>query len=245
MMPDSDSSRDRQLTVLLEELADLDAAESAGLSPDDCLSRSDVKNLKVELDAFAQKLRHLPPDDPYQEEFAFRRALGLVEAMVGKPSTVVMRSPKPLPTAELGTLGQYELLSVLGQGAMGTVYKALHTKLDKVVAVKVLRLDRFQDEHAVARFDREMRAVAKMEHPHIVRATDAGESDGKYFLVMEYLDGIDLSHLIRHVGPPAIADACELLRQAAMGLQYAHSKGMVHRDVKPSNLILARSEDGP
>jgi len=122
---------------------------------------------------------------------------------------------------------------------MGTVYKALHTQLDKLVAVKVLPPDKLRDAAAVNRFRQEMKAVGRLEHRHIVRATDAGETDGVHFLVMEYVDGIDLSRLVRRLGPLSIADACELARQAALGLQYAHEQHLVHRDIKPANLMLS------
>ena len=121
---------------------------------------------------------------------------------------------------------------------MGAVDKARHTKLDKIVAIKVLPKDKMQDKSSVARFEREMRAVGKLDHPNIVRAMDAGEENGTHFLVMEYVPGIDLSQLVKQLGPLPIAEACELIRQAAVGLDEAHDHGMVHRDIKPSNLML-------
>jgi hypothetical protein len=96
-------------------------------------------------------------------------------------------------TLELGRVGQYRLLSKLGEGGMGAVYRALHTSLKKVVAVKLLPAARMEDAAAVARFRREMEAVGRLDHPHVVRATDAGEADGQHFLAMEYVEGIDLS----------------------------------------------------
>jgi serine/threonine protein kinase len=134
---------------------------------------------------------------------------------------------------------EYKLLAELGKGGMGTVYRALHTKLDREVALKILPAERTKDPEAVDRFQREMKAVGKLEHPHIVRATDAGEQDGTHFLVMEYVEGLDLSELVQVIGPLPVADACEVIRQAAVGLQAAHEHGMVHRDIKPSNLMLA------
>jgi len=141
-------------------------------------------------------------------------------------------------TPLLGQLGEYKLLQKLGEGGMGTVYKALHTELERVVALKVLPEGRMQDDHAVGRFKREMKAIGRLDHPNIVRAHDAREIDGTHFLVMEYVEGMDLMELSRRTGPMSIADACELIRQAAAGLEYAHQRGLVHRDVKPSNLML-------
>jgi len=137
------------------------------------------------------------------------------------------------------SLGEYELVEKLGAGGMGTVYKAWHTELERMVALKVLSEDQMQDQRAVARFRREMKAVGRFDHPNIVRAHDAREIDGTYFLVMEYVDGMDLAELVARVGPLPVADACHLVRQAALGLQCAAEHGMVHRDIKPSNLILA------
>ncbi len=144
--------------------------------------------------------------------------------------------------SKLENLSEYRLFEPIGAGGMGTVYKARHMKLDRQVAVKVLPQRYMSDSTAIARFEREMRAVGRLNHPNIVCAMDAREVDGTHFLVMEFVPGNNLSDLIAERGPLPIADACELIRQAAVGLQYAHDNGMVHRDIKPSNLILARSE---
>jgi WD40 repeat protein/serine/threonine protein kinase len=141
--------------------------------------------------------------------------------------------------ADLGVIRDYQLLSKIGAGGMGTVYKALHTRLQKIVALKVLPDGRMDDPQAVERFEREMQAVGRLSHPNIVGAHDAGEHEGTHFLVMEHVAGVDLSELIRQTGPLPIADACELVRQAAVGLQHAHEHDLVHRDIKPSNLMLA------
>jgi serine/threonine protein kinase len=129
-------------------------------------------------------------------------------------------------------------LSVLGKGGMGTVYRALHKRLEKLVALKILSPDRLHDQHAIVRFEREMKAIGKVRHPRIVAAHDAGEVAGAHFLVMELIEGIDLSMLVRHLGPLPIADACELASQAAEGLAAINDHGLVHRDIKPSNLML-------
>ncbi len=138
-------------------------------------------------------------------------------------------------------LGEYELLEELGRGGMGRVYKALHTKLDRVVALKVLPRGRVGDEKAIARFEREMKAVGRLAHPNIVQAHDAREIEGTPVLIMEFVDGLDLAEIVRRVGPLPMADACELVRQAALALRCAHEHGLVHRDIKPSNIMLAHS----
>lgn len=139
-------------------------------------------------------------------------------------------------------IGEYEILGFLGAGGMGTVYAARHRKLDKRVALKILPERRLWDRQAVVRFEREMRAVGKLEHPHLVTAYDAGEIDGTYYLAMQLVDGCDTAQLAARLGPLRSSDACEIARQAAIGLHAAHMNGLVHRDVKPSNLML--SPDG-
>jgi hypothetical protein len=121
---------------------------------------------------------------------------------------------------------------------MGAVFEACHEAEGHVVALKTLSRRRADDPSAAARFRREIEAVRRLDHPHIIRAIDAGESDGVLFLAMEFVQGIDLARLIRQRGPLPVADACELVRQAALGLHHAHLHGLVHRDVKPSNLLL-------
>ena len=116
----------------------------------------------------------------------------------------------------------YQLLEQLGSGGMGTVYKAVHQKLQRTVALKVLPARRLRHPEAVGRFEREMQAIGRLNHPAIVRATDAGEVDGTHFLAMDYVHGIDLSQLVKLTGPLNVANACETIRQVALGLQYAH-----------------------
>ena len=127
-----------------------------------------------------------------------------------------------------------------GGGGMGMVYRAVHSKLGKPVAVKILPVERMQRPDAVARFEREMKAIGKLEHPNVVRAFDGGETaDGRLrFLVMELVEGVDLEKVMQRMGPLDILNACEIVKQAASGLAYVHRQGHVHRDVKPSNLML-------
>ncbi len=136
-------------------------------------------------------------------------------------------------------LGQYQILEKLGKGSMGVVYKALHTELGKIVALKVLPAE-LMDEVSIARFKNEIRAVGKLDHPNIVGTHDAGQLEGVHFLVMAFVDGTDAARLVERHGPLPIPDACEVIRQAAVGLQHAFERGLVHRDIKPSNLMLTR-----
>jgi serine/threonine protein kinase len=142
------------------------------------------------------------------------------------------------------SLGQYRLLDELGRGGMGRVYKALHTIMDRVVAIKVISPDLISDPIAVEWFRREVRASTQLNHPNIVMAYDANEAEGLHFLVMEYVRGITLDNLVKKKGPLPIAHACALIRQAALGMQHAHEKGMVHRDIKPGNLLIPFVEGG-
>jgi serine/threonine protein kinase len=139
------------------------------------------------------------------------------------------------------TLRDYRLVENIGRGGMGTVFKAVHTKLDKVVAVKVLSGRRWHAPEAAVRFEREMKAVGRLDHPNIVKASDAGDADGVPYLVMEFVDGETLSALVRRGGPLPLSTACALVCQAAAGLGHAHRAGVVHRDVKPSNLMLTHA----
>jgi serine/threonine protein kinase len=135
-------------------------------------------------------------------------------------------------------LGHYVLMERLGEGGMGLVFKARHRRLDRVVALKLIRKDCLTNEETVRRFRREIQAVAKLAHPHIVLAFDADEADGMHYYAMEYVEGTDLGRQVVAHGPLPVAEACDYIRQAALALQHAHEKELVHRDIKPSNLLL-------
>jgi serine/threonine protein kinase len=135
-------------------------------------------------------------------------------------------------------LGSYILLDRIGEGGMGEVYRAKNWKMGQVVALKVIRKDRLQNENSVRRFKREVTATAKLSHPNIVRALDADHSGNIHFLAMEFVEGGDLLRLVKTKGPLPVQQACEFMRQAALGLQHAFEQGMTHRDIKPSNLLV-------
>ncbi|HKI34531.1 MAG TPA: serine/threonine-protein kinase [Gemmataceae bacterium] len=137
--------------------------------------------------------------------------------------------------------GKYKLLEHLGAGGMATVFLCEHVSMQRRVAIKVLPPAQAKDPGAVERFYREARAVATLDHPNIVRAHDI-DHDGKvHFLVMEYVEGPSLVDLVRKKGPLPVARACNYVRQAAVGLHHAHLAGLVHRDVKPGNILVDRS----
>lgn len=167
-------------------------------------------------------------------------AFSAAHALWDRLDEVVARSGVS-SAAITGSVGSYDLLETLGRGGMGTVYLARHRELDKHVAIKLLPSLSAKNEEFVARFRREMRAAGKLNHPAIVKATDAGELDGVHFLVMEVVDGADLSRISRAIEVITVADACEVVRQAALGIAHAHEQGIVHRDIKPSNLMLEQA----
>lgn len=133
---------------------------------------------------------------------------------------------------------RYEILQLLGQGGMGAVYLARHKVMNRLVALKIIRAQFVDGTHAVERFHREVEAAARLHHPNIVTAHDADVASDTHFLVMEYVEGADLGKHVRAEGPLSQAKACDYVRQAALGLQHAHEHGMVHRDIKPHNLML-------
>ena len=185
---------------------------------------------------------------------------------------------KPLPQESDSTgpiysvgqkLGPFVLEQKLGEGGMGTVWKAKQAKLNRYVALKLLPKKLLQDPQVVRRLEHETELVGRIEHENLIRAHDAGEIDGLHYLALEYLEGVDLSRLVNgdpnvavadivrvpsSEAPPAtppsfpygfgirtVADACELIRQAASGLAYAHANKLIHRDIKPSNMLLTNS----
>jgi serine/threonine protein kinase len=133
-------------------------------------------------------------------------------------------------------LGPYVVVDLLGKGGMGYVYKAEHRRMRRVVALKVIAKTALKSAAAVRRFEREVQAAARLEHPNIVTAFDAGEAAGIHYLVMQYVDGSNLSDVVKKQGPQPVDRVVDWIIQAARGLEYAHGKGVVHRDIKPGNL---------
>src|SRR5262249_46466637 len=142
-------------------------------------------------------------------------------------------------------IGQYVLLERLGEGGMGKVFKARHRNLKRVVALKIIRKERLAKPDVVRRFRREVEAAAKVKHPNVVLAFDADQIGPVCFIAMEYVEGIDLSRWLKTRGPLPLDQACDYMRQAALGLQHAHECGLVHRDIKPGNLLVSTRGAAP
>jgi len=137
-------------------------------------------------------------------------------------------------------LGKYKLLQPLGAGGMSFVYLAENPLLGQQRAIKALPKSKVSDSSYLERFYREARAAAQLNHPHIVRTFDIDQQGDQHFMVMEYVEGEDLANLVKRVGPLDVSVAAEYLRQAALALQHAHQAGLIHRDVKPGNLLLTK-----
>ena len=138
-------------------------------------------------------------------------------------------------------MGQYRILDELGRGGMGRVFKAEHMTMGRVVALKILNSDLLKTERARNLFHREVKAAARLNHPNIVTAFDANQLGDRCYLVMEFVDGPNLNDLVKDHGPLPVTQACDYIRQVALGLQAAHDLGMVHRDIKPANLLVQKS----
>lgn len=140
-------------------------------------------------------------------------------------------------------VGQYVLLRLRGKGGLGKVFKAMHRTMNRVVALKVLAPQLIKTDKARELFQREIVAVGRLIHPNIATAFDANTTADRCYLVMEYVNGPDLERMVRRQGPVRPPVACEIIRQAALGLQYAFEMGMLHRDIKPANILLQRGRE--
>lgn len=159
--------------------------------------------------------------------------------------TIASNAPHPAafePIPDAVALPGFDEVRELGRGSMGVVYAATHAVMRRRVAVKLIHPDHARHPDAVTRFRREARAAAQMSHPNLVAAFDAGELGDRPFLIMELIDGENLESRLRRLGRLPLAEACDAVCQAARGLHYAHAHGLVHRDVKPANLM--RAADG-
>ncbi len=195
----------------------------------------------VDIDVEYRKRSRLLIDiDSYLARFPMLEREWL-ESRIDSPVLVAsLPVAEPKSLSGLKQLGDYTILDELGAGGMGQVYRAEHRLMGRQVAIKILKDSRSRDTTSRLRFQREVQTLARLSHPNIVIAYDAREEQGVLYLVTELVDGEDLANLVRHKGPLKPVDAMYFAWQAAKGLKYAHDQGIVHRDVKPSNLILQR-----
>ncbi len=175
----------------------------------------------------------LPPDDRPADGEALAKLLVHQGKLTPYQASVICQGQH-----QNLVFGEYVVLDQLGAGGMGVVLKAQHRRMKRVVAIKVLPAATMKDKDAIERFYREVEAAAKLNHPHIVTAYDAREDDGIHYLVMEFVDGRDLASIVHDRGPMAVPHAVACILQAARGLEYAHAKGVIHRDIKPGNLLM-------
>ncbi|GEM_PF-3318630 len=158
-----------------------------------------------------------------------------------EPAAAILVADIP---ADLANHARYRIEELIGTGGMGAVFKAEHRMMKRSVALKVINPKFIQSKQAAERFRREVEAAGRLVHPNIVHSYDAEQAGDVHFLIMEYVKGTDLQKVLEQRGPLPVAEACEYIRQAAVGLQHAHENGMVHRDIKPQNLMVA-SVDAP
>ena len=183
-----------------------------------------------------RQMRNQPKAENTHRQWTIVPTMGFEEGAAAAPGGQLA-----VATTPLHRVGNYELEELLGSGGMGDVYKARHTQFGRVRAVKVIKPQFVSAGHAevIRRFYNEIKAVGRLEHRNIVVAIDSSSpSDSVHYLVMEYIDGVSVDELVAGHGPLPIAEACEIIRQAARGLQFIHKNDMVHRDIKPSNLMI-------
>ncbi|MDX2107426.1 MAG: serine/threonine-protein kinase [Candidatus Melainabacteria bacterium] len=166
-----------------------------------------------------------------------RQFTGLVASCPHDNTILVPVAQDPLLGTKLD--GKYEILSVLGTGGMGVVYKGKQELMDRIVAIKMLLAHHLNDTHSVKRFLHEGKATCKLKHPHIITVYDYGVSpQGQPYIVMDFLEGVPLSDQIRKEGQIGVDRSMSIFRQSALALEHAHSQGVIHRDLKPSNIVL-------
>src|SRR6266853_4763361 len=158
------------------------------------------------------------------------------QSVEGQPAPA---APPPAPDEIAGKFPQFEILECLGRGGMGVVYKARQKSLNRLVAINILAPERKHDARFAERFAREAELLAKLSHPHIVTIHDFGETGGLYYLVMEFVDGVNLRDLLRD-GKLEPKQALAIVPEICDALQFAHEHGIVHRDIKPENILLDR-----
>ncbi len=138
-------------------------------------------------------------------------------------------------------IGPYAVIDKLGQGGLSQVYKGRHRETDAIVAIKIIKAEVFANAEGRQQFLQEVDAMARLDHENIVQFCDADQWRDTFYFAMEYVDGTDLGKVIRLCGPLAVHETCDLIRQAALGLQHAYERNLIHRDIKPVNLFLTQT----
>jgi formylglycine-generating enzyme required for sulfatase activity/tRNA A-37 threonylcarbamoyl transferase component Bud32 len=216
------------------DLRDLTAFAEARLTPEETARVAAHLDGCPRCRALVEQQRHAGP-----AVASALAATAIPETSAGRPAPAIMVPPEIPP--ELANHPRYRIVRVLGQGGMGTVYLAEHKVMKRQVALKVINRVLLADADMLQRFLSEVQAASRLAHVNIVAAYDAEEAGTLHFLAMEYVEGVSLAEYLKKKGPLPIRLACNLARQVAEGLQHAHDQGMVHRDIKPGNLMLMRS----
>jgi eukaryotic-like serine/threonine-protein kinase len=179
--------------------------------------------------------------DRYVRTTVLDNSSALAQQLIDDGTLTEFQARRLLKGTKSLSFGRYALLDHIGKGARGRVFKARHRLMDRVVALKVFVPNAAFSETSLARFFREMKIVALLDHPNVVRAFDADVHEGCPYIVMEYLEGDDLEHLFVRRGPLPPNEVIEYMAQASRGLAHAHERGVIHRDVKPTNVFLLKS----
>lgn len=241
------AERITRVFTLAQGLAvELSAAPGGGPPRGNFSSRETPPTPPLSLRDFARRLLELElvPREVLREQLAgspgsprvLARALIAADHLTRFQAEMVLRG-----AGDRLQIGNYRLEEPLGAGGMGQVFRGRHRRLQQPVALKVLSPELCWNKTAIRRFEREVRLASQVSHPNLVRALDAEEQQGRWFLVMELVPGQDLSKRIRKDGPLSVAQAVDCIQQVAQGLQSAHSQGILHRDIKPGNLLLSES----
>ena len=206
MSPAECPNRSTLFDYLVGKLPD-DASDSLSAHLDSCPDcQAELATLSDIEDTLIGQLRGAAAPEPFLDESECGKAIAKAKVVAGD-SAAGQSSPETSETSLPAQLGEYRFIERLGSGGMVAVYKAMHNRLDRVVALKILPRARTDDQRAIVRFEREMKAIGRLDHPHIVRAYDAREIEDRLVLVMEFVEGLDLGKIVRRLGRIDAADA--------------------------------------
>ena len=197
----------------------------------------ELSSLETVEDTLVNQLRQANSEqDEFDHEIDCQRAANLALGALGRHQTETGKQEEGLRVPKL--IGEYEIVRPLGRGGMGHVFLGRHTKLGRMVAIKIIANHRLWDQTMHDRFAAEMRTIGSLNHPNIVTAYDAREVDGLAVLVTQYIDGLNLSQILERRNRLTVADACKIVVEVCAALEYCHTQGLIHRDIKPSNIMV-------